>query len=64
MENTELDYCFTVIENAKKRGNTSCQVPIYADSKTIDSLLELGYTAYQVGFDPTEPYVHVYIKFK
>ena len=64
MENTELDYCLTVIENAKKRGNSSCQVPIYADPKTINALVELDYQTYQVGFDPTEPYVHVYIKFK
>ena len=52
-----------VIENAKARGNTSCQVPIYAKLETVAKMVELGYIARQVGFDPTEPYAHVYIKF-
>jgi hypothetical protein len=59
----EIEYCLMVIENAKARGNTSCQVPIYAKPETVSKMVELGHTAYQVGFDPKEPYVHVYIKF-
>ncbi len=62
MEKEEVEYCLMVIENARARGNTSCQVPIYAKSEAVAKLVELGYKAYQVGFDPTEPYAHVYIK--
>ena len=58
----ELDYCLTVIENAKCRGNLSCQVPIWAKVETIEELTKLGYPARQVGFDPTEPYVHLYVE--
>ena len=57
----ELDYCLMVIENAKSRGNLSCQVPIWAKTETIEELIKLGYPARQVGFDPTEPYVHLYV---
>jgi hypothetical protein len=60
----EIDYCLMVIENARKVGNTSCQVPIFAKPETVTKMIEFGHTAYQVGFDPTEPYAHVYIKFK
>ena len=63
MEKEEVEYCLMVIENARARGNTSCQVPIYAKPETVAKMVELGYKAYQVGFDPTEPYAHVYIKF-
>jgi hypothetical protein len=59
----EVDYCLMVIENARARGNTSCQVPIFAKPETVAKMVELGYKSYQVGFDPTEPYAHVYIKF-
>jgi hypothetical protein len=59
----EVDYCLMVIENAKARGNTSCQVPIFAKPETITKMIELGHDARQIGFDPTEPYAHVYIKF-
>ena len=59
----EVDYCLMVIENARARGNTSCQVPIFAKPETVSKMVELGYKSYQVGFDPTEPYAHVYIKF-
>jgi len=59
----EIEYCLMVIENAKARGNTSCQVPIFAKPETVSKMKELGFIAYQVGFDPTEPYAHVYIKF-
>lgn len=65
----EIEYCLMVIENAKARGNTSCQVPIWAKPETInqlDLMLKMVNTEYvvrQVGFDPTEPYAHVYIKF-
>jgi hypothetical protein len=57
----ELDYCLTVIENAKRRGNLSCQVPIWARAETIEELAKLGYSARQVGFDSTEPYHHLYV---
>lgn len=57
----ELDYCLTVIENAKRRGNLSCQVPIWARTETIEELAKLGYSARQVGFDSTEPYHHLYV---
>lgn len=65
----EIEYCLMVIENAKARGNTSCQVPMFAKPETIkhlDLMLKMvspEYVVRQVGFDPTEPYAHVYIKF-
>ena len=65
----EIEYCLMVIENTKTRGNTSCQVPIWAKPETInqlDLMLKMVYPEYvvrQVGFDPTEPYAYVYIKF-
>ena len=59
----EVEYCLMVIENAKARGNTSCQVPIFAKLETIKKMNEMGYDSYQVGFDPSEPYAHLYIKF-
>ena len=59
----EVDYCLMVIENAKARGNKSCQVPIFAKKETIEKMIELGYESYQLGFDATEPYSHVYINF-
>ena len=59
----ELEYCLTVIENARARGNTSCQVPIWATQETLEELAKLGYQARQIGYDPTEPYVHVSVKF-
>jgi hypothetical protein len=55
----EVEYCLMVIENAKARGNTFCQVPIWAKPETIAKMVELGYKAHQVGFEPTEPYVHI-----
>lgn len=58
----EVEYCLMVIENAKARGNTSCQAPLWAKPETIAKLEELGHTARQIGFDPTEPNVHVHIK--
>ena len=57
----QLEYCLQVIENAKSRGNTSCQVPIWAEHETIDKLAELGYPARQIGFDQTEQYHHLKI---
>jgi hypothetical protein len=59
----ELEYCFYVMDNAKKRGNTSCQVPIFAKPETIQILKDKGFECNQEGFDITEPYAHVYIKF-
>lgn len=65
----EVEYCLMVIENAKTRGNTSCQVPIFAKPETIEHLdlmlkmVDPEYVVRQVGFDPTEPYSYVYIKF-
>lgn len=51
------------MENAKARGNTSCQVPIFAKPETLEKLAEMGLAARQVGFDATEPYAHVEIRF-
>ena len=59
----EVEYCYYVMDNAKSRGNTSCQVPIFAHLETIQILKDKGLNCYQVGFDSTEPYVHLYIKF-
>ena len=59
----EVKYCLLVMENAKARGNTSCQVPIFAKPETLERLAEMGLAARQVGFDATEPYAHVAIKF-
>ena len=59
----EVDYCLMVVKNAKDRGNTSCQVPIWAQAETIEKLKEMGYVARQIGFDPSEPYAHVEVKF-
>ena len=33
----EVEYCFYVMNNAKTRGNNSCQVPIFANPETIQS---------------------------
>lgn len=60
----EVEYCLMVIENAKKRGNKSCQVPIFAKPETIQKMNDMGYETKQIGFDPSEPYAHVYIKFQ
>lgn len=59
----EIEYCFYVMNNAKIRGNNSCQVPIFAKSETIQILKDKGFNSYQVGFDATEPYAHLVIKF-
>lgn len=59
----EVKYCLFVMENAKARGNTSCQVPIFAKPETLERLAEMGLAARQVGFDATEPYAHVEIRF-
>jgi hypothetical protein len=59
----EVEYCYLVMDNAKKRGNTSCQVPIFAKLETIQILKDKGIDCQQKGFDATEPYAHLYIKF-
>lgn len=58
----EIEYCYYVMNNTKNRGNSSCQVPIFAHLETIKSLKDKGFNCYQVGFDPTEPYVYLVIE--
>jgi len=61
---TEVEYCLMVIENAKARGNKSCQVPIFAKEETIKKMNELGYDVRQLGEPSTDTYTHLYINFK
>jgi len=60
---TQLEYCLQVIENAKARGNRSCQVPIWAEPKTIADLTKMEFKVQQIGFDKMEPYHHLKINF-
>jgi hypothetical protein len=59
----EVEYCFYVMNNAKTRGNNSCQVPIFAKPETIQILKDKGFNCHQEGFDASEPYAHLSIKF-
>jgi len=58
----ELEYCFLVIENAKKRGLKFCQVPIFGLDETINKLNEIGFKANRIGFEPSDPMSHIEIE--
>jgi len=59
----ELDYCLMIIENAKNRNNTGCQVPIFAEAETLNELKNLNLNFYQVGFDKSDSNSYIQIKF-
>ena len=59
----ELDYCLMIIENAKNRNNTGCQVPIFAEAETLNELKNLTLNFYQVGFDKFDKSSYIQIKF-
>jgi hypothetical protein len=60
---TQLEYCLQVIENAKARGNRSCQVPIWAEPETIAALTKMEFKVQQIGFDKMDPSHYLKLNF-
>ena len=44
----EIEYCYYVMDNTKNRGNSYCQVPIFAYLETIKSLKDKGFKVAEV----------------